>query len=120
MAEFAERAVQEIPEAQRAQARAMFETMPYYSPTEPAYYDLVIADDGAIWIGDYPGHAFRVLGTPGPARRWIVIDSTGTLTEVVETPPGFQLMAVADGRAFGVQVDELGVESVRVYAVETR
>ena len=117
MAQFAERAVQEIPEAQRAQARAMFEAMPY-SPTEPAYWDLVVADDGAIWVGDYPGMEFRMLETAGPARRWIVIDSTGTLTEVVETPPGFRLMAVADGRAFGVQVDELGVESVRVYAVE--
>ena len=119
IAEFVEHMVQSLPEAQREQGRAQLGGMPY-SPTEPAYYDLVVADNGAVWVGDYPGHAFRTLGTPGPARRWIVIDSTGTLTEVVETPPGFQLMAVADGRAFGVQIDELGVESVRVYAVETR
>ena len=118
MAEYVEHMVQPVPEAQRAQARARFGAM-LYSPTEPAYFELVVAADGAIWLGDYPGPEFLLLETRGPARRWVVIDSTGTLTEVVETPPGFRLMAVTDDRAFGVYVDDLGVESIRVYAVET-
>lgn len=114
-AQFIEHQLEPLPESQRAQARTALSSMPY-APLEPAYYDLVVSSDGLTWVGDYPGPEALLPQNPGPARDWILVDPTGAVTEVVTTPPGFRLMTVEEDRLWGVQVDEMGVETVRALA----
>lgn len=105
-----------LPAPAREQVGPMLSDLPY-SPLAPAYRDLVVASDGTIWLGDYPGpEAFHPMGIPS-MRTWTLIDSDGVRLRLVRTPPGFTVTAVRDGLIYGTHRDELGVESVRVYEV---
>lgn len=88
-----------------------------HSPTQPAYHGLVVSSDGVIWLGDYPGPEATSPEAVPQERTWTLIDADGVRRRTVRTPAGFTVMAVRDGLVYGVHRDELGVESVRVYAV---
>lgn len=88
-----------------------------YSHTEPAYYSLVVSSDGVIWLGDYPGPEALL---PEPAlkpRLWTLFGPDGVRQRLIYSPPGFALRAVQGGMAYGIQTDDLGVQSVLVYRV---
>jgi len=88
-----------------------------YSHTEPAYYDLVVSSGGMIWLGDYPGPE-ALLPEPAPKPRlWTLFGPDGVRLRLIYSPPGFALRAVQSGLAYGIQTDDLGVQSVVVYRV---
>ncbi|MDX1674216.1 MAG: hypothetical protein R3314_05370 [Longimicrobiales bacterium] len=116
----------DMPERQGRMMREVFDRVP--RPERfPAYDGVIPGPDGSVWVGEYVG----MLSVPNlpldrrvPARRWLVLDSAGVLVAAVETPAGFQPHeAMADPigtRVWGVYRDELDVESVRAYDVESR
>jgi hypothetical protein len=108
--------LQSLPRNVRDQFGQDFRELPY-SHTEPAYYDLVVSSAGTIWLGDYPGPEALL---PQPALRprlWTLFGPDGARRRLIYSPPGFELKAVRDELAYGVQTDDLGVQSVRVYRV---
>jgi hypothetical protein len=113
---FIEKNLAEVPEPQRPAARRQMESLPF-APTQPAYQDLLTGQDGEVWVGNYPFPEPAFLDSPGPSRTWTVIGPEGDLRYRVETPVGFRVSAVYESRVYGVFVDEMGVESVRVYAL---
>ncbi len=104
----------QVPAEQRDAMRDQLETIPH-APRHPALWDLVGSDAGELWVGDYPGPPRR--GQRPPARDWMVLDADGEARRVVQTPEGFRLVTVREGRVWGVWVDDLGQETVRAYAV---
>lgn len=107
-----------LPEAARPQARAMLAEVPR-SERQPAYEDVLATRGGRLWVGDYRGPEMALPGARSPARSWLVLDKDGTLVARVPTPEGFQLFYVARDEVIGVFVDDLGVESIRVYGVDS-
>lgn len=66
--------------------------------------------EGGLWIGpaaDIPG---------GP---WRVFDVRGGWIESLLMPTGFTPLTVAGGEVLGVHVDELGVERVWIYRLDS-
>lgn len=85
----------------------------------PAFGDVFTDAGGRIWVGEYP-EGVGVQGmNPVPQRSWIVFNAEGAVIATAVTPAGFELKGVRDGRAWGVFRDELGVETVRAYALVT-
>jgi len=107
------------PPGERLQAREVLVDVPN-SAIAPAYHELIISSSGTVWVGNYPGPEALIPETPGPARSWLLLDADGLLAGSVTTPAGFTLMAVQDDRVYGAYRDDMGVESVRVYGLETR
>ena len=66
--------------------------------------------EGRIWLPFYQLGAAR-----GIAPGYRVISADGDWLGTVEAPPNFRLLDVAHGLVLGVQLDELGVESVVLY-----
>jgi hypothetical protein len=93
-------------------------------PQEKPHFDRIIADDqGRLWVRSFPLESLGAFGAglrlPEPAAptTWRVFDSDGYWIGEVEFPEGFDLRAVARGRAYGIGTEALGVPTVRVYAV---
>ena len=101
---------------QRAQVREVLSERPW-SPRAPAYLGILASDGGEIWVGEYPGPAAGYLELPPPARRWLVFQASGELIAMLETPTGFQPLALGRDAVFGVFRDDLGVEVPRKYWV---
>jgi len=80
----------------------------------PAHDNVVVDDEGRIWVEEYLPGGLRVTGT------WHLFDRDGRYLGVVQTPVGFTLFQVANGKAVGRWTDEDGVEFVRVYRVRSR
>jgi len=108
--------VDALPPGIREQVGPAVRDLPY-SPTQPAYHGLAVADDGVIWLGNYPGPEATSPEAVPQARTWTLIDPDGVRRRTIRTPPGFTVLAIRDGRIYGVHRDDFGVESVRVYAV---
>ena len=98
----------------------------------PAYDDILVAADGSILVAEYPGPLGLLSlrrGDPAPeplkptirmpSRRWLVFSPNGALGATLSTPEGFEPYALVDGLLWGVYTDELDVESVRAYEVDT-
>ena len=105
-----------LPEEARSQARAVLSKMPR-SDHLPAFEDVLASPDGELWVGAYRGPEMALPGARSPSREWLVFDHDGQLEAKVTTPEGFQPLYVGSGEVIGVYVDDLGVESIRVYEV---
>src|SRR5690606_4074299 len=68
--------------------------------------DIVIGMDGRIWVSLRPDHG----GTP-----WLVLDPDGEPEMRVTLPANTRLMVADDRCVWGLEVDELGVESIVRY-----
>lgn len=79
----------------------------------PAYSTLLLDPGGHLWVGEYRFELNR-----HPPDRWVIFDREGRLVSLVRTPPGFELMAVAEDRVYGRATDELNVQYVVGYAIE--
>lgn len=88
--------------------REMVNQMPAVSD-RPAYERVLLDDLGYIWAAEYQGMADR-----REAQAWEVFDPRGRWLGPVEVPPMFEVFEIGPDYILGVQVDELGVESVRV------
>jgi len=89
----------------RPQLLQMLRDAPANSAT-PAFYDLLADQSGLLWV--------RVDRTEDPAQ-WFVVDTAGVVG-ARHFPGGFTPTYIAEGSIVGIFQDELGVESVRVYA----
>lgn len=73
----------------------------------PAFAQLLVDDAGRLWARRYR--------TPrSQAEEWLVFED-GRLVARLESPAGFQVMDVDQGRVAGVWTNDLGVEFVRIY-----
>jgi hypothetical protein len=70
----------------------------------PYWDSMFVTCEGAVWISDAP-------------NRWVVLDPEGRPIGAVTTPANFSVHDVAGDRVIGLHVDDLGVESVRAYAI---
>jgi hypothetical protein len=70
----------------------------------PYWDNMLVTSEGAVWISDAP-------------NRWVVLDPGGRPIGEVTTPANFSIHDVAGDRVIGLHVDDLGVESVRAYAI---
>lgn len=85
-------------------------------PTEPLplFSHLVGDEAGGVWIGEYVPESGTV-----DVPSYTVIGPNGEWLGTVEAPPHFRLLDVRSGRVLGVLTDEMGVESVVVFSIET-
>lgn len=89
--------------------------------TKPFYSDLLVDDEGNLWVLEYPD---ALGGQPPEVYRprvgdepeiWSVFSREGALQASVAMPSELQLQAVAGDYAIGVFRDELGVEVIRLH-----
>lgn len=83
----------------------------------PPYSSLLLDPQGYLWVEE-----FRWLvpdeRPPAPSpTRWSVFDLDGVWLGDVETPAGFILREVDEGRAYGFVIDEYDVKEVHVYGL---
>ena len=94
-------------------------------PSHKFFFDkLVLGAGGNIWVRSVPETSLgssdsNLRGGPVDPERWTVLSPAGQWLSTVELPGGLALMQVANGRAYGVHRDELGVATVRVHRIET-
>jgi hypothetical protein len=81
--------------------------------TMPALSGLRVDRAGNLWIETYE---------PEPAlpRRWLIVDPQGLWLTTLELPAGFELHAAAPDWVLGRHTDDLGVERIRLYRIESR
>ncbi len=86
--------------------------------TKPHWYRLVPGDAGGIWVGTTErwGLPNQVEGPP-PESEWVILDGDGRPVAEATTPVGFSLYDVRGDLAVGVQIDELGVERLRMLRI---
>ncbi len=91
---------------------AMFASMrsKRFAARMPFFTDLVIADDGAVWLEQYQRPWTFV-------RRYLVADSTGALIATVTLPPRVRPYQVTGDRIIARWRDGDDVDHVRVYRV---
>lgn len=96
--------------AARAALRERFEELPF-ADSYPVIERLLVDHAGNLWVGlhDPSDEA------PG---SWHVFDSEGVHQAYVETPAGFDVHDIHQDAILGRWQDEMGVRTVRVYALE--
>jgi hypothetical protein len=75
----------------------------------PHFDNLIVADDGALWVKRY--------STLAP-RRWYVFNVDGRWLGSIELPERFTPSGVADDLVYGVDRDADDVELVQVFRVQ--
>jgi len=81
-----------------------------YPETLPAYSDLAADAEGNLWVRDY--------SIDEAENRWDVFDPDGRWLGTVELPPGLKPFEIGGDYVLGLWKDELGVERVRLHAIE--
>ena len=71
-------------------------------------------DDGNLWVQDYRSW----VSEAGVDRIWTVFDPEGRYLGDVTVPAGLRVFTIHTDRLIGVHYDDLGVERVRIYAIE--
>ncbi len=110
----------------RARALAILRNEAQGTPVMPAFKSFITDRHGNLWIeevtevrADMLMFFYSPLSTPWlPTDQrplWSVIDTSGALLNTVQMPRGLIPMDIGDDYVLGVHVDELGVESVRMY-----
>lgn len=88
--------------------RSFYDGLPY-PDSLPAFRRLVVGGDH-IWANHYELEE-------GAPDHWTVYEKTGARVGLVAFPGEFRLMAVANGKAYGVSRHQLGIERVEVYRI---
>ena len=110
-------ALSTVPESAQPQTRDFLSAFPM-SEEVPAYGEVLASEEGFIWVGPPQGPEVTNFEIPPAAGRWLVFNSDGTLVASIETPEGFEPLSIRGEQVFGIFVDEMGVESVRVHEIE--
>lgn len=99
-----------LAQADEARRRA-FEDHSPARETYPGFEHLLIDDAGRLWIGAYarPGRTMR---------RWVVLDSDGTVAGTLETPADATLLDAAGDRLAMLQRTDLDEEYIAVFRIE--
>lgn len=106
--ELARRAERSGADFDAAEARRQIEALPR-AETVPILASLVGAGDGSFWVREY---------SVSDDGRWIVFGADGSVRGVLRLPAQFRPFLVEDSVVFGVERDELDVESVRAYRID--
>ncbi|WP_425154963.1 hypothetical protein [Candidatus Palauibacter sp.] len=93
--------------SERAELRRYLSEVPF-ADSVPLFGDVVFADDGDIWLGDYPHYARR----PQLSNEWIVVDRNGVLREKIVVSRALRIFQVGADFILGVTYDELKGEAV--------
>lgn len=108
---FLDRGLQsEIPVIQEL-TRAQFRQSPRHA-TFPAFASIRLDRVGRLWVEEYRPPGVETV-------EWLVFDADGVLAARVETPYRFWIVEIGGDYVLGVQRDELGVETVRLYRLVT-
>ena len=75
----------------------------------PAYNELLLAEDGALWIQDYP--------RPGESAGWRAFDEGGEWVRSLALPAGARLLDIGADWALVHTRDDLDVERLAVHAL---
>lgn len=75
----------------------------------PAYNELLIAEDGTLWIQDYP--------RPGESAGWRGFDQTGEWVRSLALPAGARLLDIGADWALVHTRDDLDVERLAVHTL---
>lgn len=98
---------------ERADVRRYFGKVPF-ADSIPAFGDVVFADDGDIWLGEYPHYASR----PQLPLEWIVVDRDGVLKEKIVVPGALRIFQVGAHFILGVTYNDLRGETVVAFGRE--
>ncbi len=74
----------------------------------PAYADVRLGDDGALWIQEF--------ARPGERSEWFALNEDGERTRAVMVPPEMTLLDIGSDWALVTFRDELDVERVALYS----
>ena len=104
---------------EEARARFLRESWPDYErvlpSTVPAYSELLVLDDGTLWIAQWDG-VWWVPRLPGhPGKRWDVFDPSGEHVRQVLVPANMRLLDAGEDWVLVVARDSLDVETLAVY-----
>lgn len=94
----------------RAMTEAMLEGL-VFPDRMPAYRSMLADSEGYLWV-----QQFHPLWEEG--QRWWVFDPSGAWLGEPSLPSDFELRDVGEDYVLGVRRDDLGVESVVMYALE--
>lgn len=100
--------------------RAIVDMMTY-PETLPAHYRVTADRTGHLWVerGDAPRDPLPQLTDPYPrSTTWDVLSPDGEWLGAVELPASFDPLEIGADYVLGVHADELGVEQVRMYALD--
>ena len=84
-----------------------------YPMSRPAYTRFDVDAEGRLWLEEYP---------PPDAEDgsvWIRLDPATGTSAAVRFPPRYRALAFGDGNAYGVWRDDLDVEYLHVYRVDS-
>lgn len=81
----------------------------------PAFRKLLTDPLNHLWVREA-----TLPGTDRPAPLWTVFDEEGWALGFIETPDGLTVFEIGADYLVGLVADELGVESVQVWALERR
>ncbi|MFV1988928.1 MAG: hypothetical protein ACC682_16780 [Gemmatimonadota bacterium] len=104
----------EYDEESLARYRADFFDQPF-APTKPAYDNLLVDDEGHVWVQEYRWVYDKVLPPHPRPGRWSVFAPDGTWLTSLETPPDVVVRSVSHDRVFGFRVDAFDVKHIVVY-----
>jgi hypothetical protein len=116
-------AVASAPADQAQRRRIALEGFP---PPErvSAFWDFLVDDLGFFWIRPFdPAKNFfgsGQQGTAGPGGDWLIVSPEGAIVGSVAVPADLELTQITENAVVGIARDELGVEYVRVHALERR
>ena len=75
----------------------------------PAYGRVLLGDDGALWIEDYP--------RPAQQSEWYVVNDDGERTRRLDLPPGIVLLDIGADWVLVTYRDRMDVERVALYSL---
>ena len=78
-------------------------------PAFPAYDQVMLGDDGVLWIEDFP--------RPGEPSEWFVLDERGQRTRSMTVPPAITLLDIGADWVLVTYRDEMDVERVALYSL---
>ncbi|MFB6230738.1 MAG: hypothetical protein ABEL04_06230 [Salinibacter sp.] len=81
--------------------------------TKPAFTDLVVADDGRLWVRRPPE------GPSADATRWWVLDPETKTIHPIQLPREVRIEAVQNEKAYGSTTTEAGAPALVRYQIQT-
>jgi hypothetical protein len=84
-----------------------------FTERRPAITALLTDDEGRLWVADHDPAAL----SRHPAREWDVLSLEGRVERRVVFPPGFKLVRVSGGRAYGISTIEGDIHVVDVFSL---
>ena len=87
------------------------------STLRPAYSDLMLDDEGNVWVLSSYVDPFVADPEHAPPQRWTVLDPEGRWLGELTMPARFALKSVEGGLAMGVARDTLDVESIQLLRI---